>query len=477
MSLVPSCEEKGRSRPGATLIGAIFLLSFVGCARVQYNLAGFFGAPRPTEIDTETEFAGSFDAEPADVVIEPNESPELAAENPPLPSPSQAERDEVERQLEAIAQIDPAQAEQLREELREIDPQAWPLIMGQAVAWAERNAQPTDIADVANVANVANVAENEPAFESYPPLPAHSLAPLPPSVTIPRETAVASQQPLRSAEEGSPIDLLAFTDLSVPAIAPVSEATTVAYAGGEFVQPLTDSWQESLDDSIEALRRELDASRGDSENESKDRASLEARLRLLYLAADQHRDAIIPSEEWSAEEQQFWTHQLQALHLQMDREGVPADHVRATMTLAELRSAQNHLKNQARLEVRHLAFCTGVSSFGKYIEFDPSEFRSNQEIVLYAEVDNFHVEPASQGYITSLQGSYQIFDITGRRLADHVFPLDVEECGTWRRDFFFAWKMYMPRNIRPGQYTLQLTIEDTQGAKFGQSTIGFTVIE
>lgn len=468
MSLVPSCEEKGRSRPGAMLIGAILLLSFTGCARVQYKLAEFFGGPRPPEWDAAPVIAEASDAEPTDLAIEPNDSPALTAENPPLPSPSQAERDEVERQLEAIAQIDPAQADQLREELQEIDPQAWPFIVQQAAAWAERNEQSTE---------VVVAAENEPALESVSPLPAHPIAPEPPSVSIPADIAGASSQPLRSAEEGSPIDLLAFTETSVPTFAPVIDATTVAYSGGEFVQPLTDSWQESLDDSIEALRRELDASRGDSENDLNDRATLEARLRLLYLAADRHRDAIVPSNEWSNEEQQFWTHQLQALHLHMDREGVPVDHVRATMTLAELRTAQNYLKNQARLEVRHLAFCTGVSSFGKYIEFDPSEFRSNQEVVLYAEVDNFHVEQASQGYITSLQGSYQIFDITGRRLADHVFPLDVEECGTWRRDFFFAWKMYMPRNIRPGQYTLQLTIEDTQGGKFGQSTIGFTIVE
>jgi hypothetical protein len=94
---------------------------------------------------------------------------------------------------------------------------------------------------------------------------------------------------------------------------------------------------------------------------------------------------------------------------------------------------------------------------------------------LYVEVDNFAVEQKPQGYETALEGSYQIFDAAGQRVADHSFPPEKEICRRVRRDFFIPYRLYMPKAIAPGEYTLHLTIKDVKGDKFGQGTIRFVI--
>ena len=79
------------------------------------------------------------------------------------------------------------------------------------------------------------------------------------------------------------------------------------------------------------------------------------------------------------------------------------------------------------------------------------------------------------GFETELQGGYQVFDPAGRRMADHELPLDKQICRNRRRDYFIAYRVYMPKNIPPGPYRLQLTIEDIRGQKFGQASIDFEI--
>jgi hypothetical protein len=101
---------------------------------------------------------------------------------------------------------------------------------------------------------------------------------------------------------------------------------------------------------------------------------------------------------------------------------------------------------------------------------------------LYVEVDNFAAEKKGpQGYETELQGSYQIFDERGQIVAERQLPLDRETCRNFRRDYFLAYPIYMPEQIVPGRYRLELTIEDRkassdyQGRKLGEGLIEFSI--
>ena len=59
-----------------------------------------------------------------------------------------------------------------------------------------------------------------------------------------------------------------------------------------------------------------------------------------------------------------------------------------------------------------------------------------------------------------MQGSYQIFDASGQIMAERQLPLDREVCRNYRRDYFLAYRVYMPDQISPGSYRLELTLED-----------------
>jgi hypothetical protein len=124
-----------------------------------------------------------------------------------------------------------------------------------------------------------------------------------------------------------------------------------------------------------------------------------------------------------------------------------------------------------------VAFATEVQSYGCYKKFEKYEFHSGQEVLLYAEVENFKSASSEQGFHTSLKSSYQILDNRGARVDQKEFEVTEEHCQNPRRDYFIRYFIWMPKRIYGGTYTLQLTIEDTLSQKIGQASIEFTVAD
>jgi hypothetical protein len=158
------------------------------------------------------------------------------------------------------------------------------------------------------------------------------------------------------------------------------------------------------------------------------------------------------------------------------------DAKKAADPMARTAEAKQHLSEgvarlgeQAPLEVRNLSFCTQVQSYGCYTPFKKYEFQPGQEVLLYAEVENFGIESTPKGYHTSLRSSYQILDGNGQRIADHANSNTEEYCQNPRRDFFIGYQLRMPQRINPGKYTLQLTIEDVKSQKVGQTSVELTI--
>ena len=160
----------------------------------------------------------------------------------------------------------------------------------------------------------------------------------------------------------------------------------------------------------------------------------------------------------------------------LDEDGVPVADRRAAEALTDLRTAVSELANLSTLKVNHLAICSAVDSYGSYTEFnEDNTFQPDQELLLYVEVDNFTTLETPEGYVTALDGSYRIVDTQGVRVAEHSFKREEDFCRNRRRDYFIPYRMWMPKTIAPGKYTLQLTIEDVKGKKFGQSSIEFRI--
>jgi len=302
-----------------------------------------------------------------------------------------------------------------------------------------------------------------PLFQpTFPPLPFPTVQPnpaAPPQNIAPAYFPAPLPQPLIPA---------------APLLQPVPNEGTNAMSPASIESP-PGNWSKSLRDALKELERELAAtkSKGDKhESVDSERARKAIVVRLLRLAAGDQEGAVRRLEELPPDEQDFWAHQLHALGISLDPDGQPVASRRAALALRELRQATARLASQATLEVRNLTFCSEVTGYGHFTRFPRIEFEPEQEVLLYAEIDNLGAAETKAGFRTNFQATLQVLDATGKVVYDHNYPAGEDVCTSRRRDFFVPFRTYLPK-LSPGEYTLQLTVEDTQAKKFGHSTISF----
>ena len=247
-------------------------------------------------------------------------------------------------------------------------------------------------------------------------------------------------------------------------------------ADAQRIDSNTQIWQEQLRRAIRTLEQDMRADDDLSPSVSADYESKQMALRMLYLVAGRADDAAAKLSNVDKDRKEFWSAVLKALDTYMDTNGIPVADRRAERTLEELRLAISSLSNMSQLHVDNLVFCNKVESYGRFSDMKPYNFTADQEVLLYVEVDNFAATELKDGHFkTEMEGSYQIIDSAGRRVADHTFPTEEEICRNRRRDYFIPYRMWLPKQIKPGEYTLQLTVEDKIGEKFGQASIDFAI--
>lgn len=232
-------------------------------------------------------------------------------------------------------------------------------------------------------------------------------------------------------------------------------------------------WRVLASETRAALQAESDGANALSPDQ---KLSLEAKKRMLSLILDDLEGAMTPIENLQANEQEFFQHEFQAIHAATDPKGNPVLNRRWTLALQSHRKAQMSLAAVSNLEIQNATFCTEVDSFGILSKFPQYHFKPEQEVLLYCEIDNFVSTSVKDGFETQLQGSYEIVDSNGRRMADQLLPPDKHICSNQRRDYFIAYRIFTPKDIKPGRYTLKLTIEDMKGHKFGQTNIDFQIV-
>ncbi|WP_153556956.1 hypothetical protein [Roseimaritima sediminicola] len=200
------------------------------------------------------------------------------------------------------------------------------------------------------------------------------------------------------------------------------------------------------------------------------------RRRMLLLLDGRIDEAVEPIDSLGSSEQEYLRNQLLALWTAMDPQGHPVLQRRWSTALPHLRDATKHMAAATgTLEVGSLAFCTEVESYGRIKPFESTRFKAGQQVILYSEVDGFAAERLSNGYETQFQGSYEIFDHSGKRLYHKVLPADRQVCNNYRRDYFIAYRLHLPSQLAEGQYRMELTMEDLKGEKYGQASIDFEI--
>ena len=354
--------------------------------------------------------------------------------------------------------------------------------------------QPTDNHPPADTTRHKTPAPKPDAAPRHPPAAAHHTA-VTPKNKPGRTTADNGTVVHASLHDTDP----AGSVQPATAVEPASQPTTPAKDAGNqsespsrAAQPFDADghWQRLVERAIEQLRSELNAEETENTATRDERARREILLRLLLLAAGDGDGALEAFQYVNGPEADYWRNQLFALHLATDPNRTPVVSRRAARLLEHLRRATRNLAALSTLDVKNAAFCRNVYGFAEIEEFRPYAFRPDQEVLLYIELDNFAVErleppsprkgrAATGGvqYETDFRASYRILDADRRRVADQKLPRDTQTCRNARRDYFIAYRIYMPKEIEPGKYTLEVTIEDVKGNKFGQAFLEFEIVK
>ena len=196
---------------------------------------------------------------------------------------------------------------------------------------------------------------------------------------------------------------------------------------------------------------------------------------MLYLIADRRDDAVRHIASLEPEMQEFWSKQFFGLATLLNSDLISDRSNRLIESKRNLDESLRRLGESAPLDVRNLAFITSVESYGVYTPFDDSEFRPGEEVILYAEVENYRCKETARGYHTSLRSTFEIFDSDHQKVAEHEFATNEEYCKNARRDFFTICQFFIPKNLTPGKYVLRLTVADLNGDKVGESSITFHI--
>jgi hypothetical protein len=217
---------------------------------------------------------------------------------------------------------------------------------------------------------------------------------------------------------------------------------------------------------------------GESEPDKLAYIEKQVHLRMLYLMSGQQERALQAIPGLDPADQEFWQQTFWGLTNYFDTASIPSSPDRAAQTVAQMTNAVLRLQEKARLELRNVAFCHKISSFGNYEKYPRDEFSPGQEVLLYAEVANIHSEPISDGkFRTNLKSTLEIYrhGPQGELIERIDLPETVDVCRTHRRDYFHSYQFTIPAKLALGPHVLKLSVEDQLSRRVGTYTLNFMV--
>jgi len=402
-------------------------------------------------------------------------------------------------EIQELGTLDPAARDELLYNLKQTDPSLWPMVAQQvraSLAWRRQAAQqeiggpPAEPSPHAHLPGPTPppsqtaayppsrpTVSQEPSPGSQPPSPgSFQLAPAlpayarrsPPTGDAVLPPAEATQRNLHPSQDTPHPS--ASSALPSPADQPAAQALARRDPPTSHEPGSSHDGRSRLREAIRSLESDV-AGAPESDREFAEHA----RLRMLYLLDGQRDEALRPIPSMAPAMQEFWSEQLYGLATLMECELISESSRRKAEAKQHLDAAAAKLGESCSLVVRNLAFVTDIQSFGTYKPFDKYEFVPGQTVLLYAEVENFKSAETAKGFHTATRSSYQIFDSSGKRIAEHEFSPSEECCRQPRRDFFIGYEFSLPQRIYPGKHVLQLTVADLNSQKIGQSLIEFTI--
>lgn len=225
---------------------------------------------------------------------------------------------------------------------------------------------------------------------------------------------------------------------------------------------------------VDAAIGELGA-RASSPPKSVDEARERMRLQLLHLVAGDTKQAVAPAAGLSSAEQGYWSNQLYAMSTMLDEKG-PADiRTRVDAAARHQSEASAKLRSMGNLQVRNFVACREVYGYGAYEPTTDGRYAPGDQLILYAELDNYRSDATAEGYRTTFDSSYRLVNQAGDEVARGDFPVVDDLCLTLRRDFHIQYALTLPTTVAPGDYRLELSVTDRLGQKIGHDQMLLTV--
>lgn len=236
-------------------------------------------------------------------------------------------------------------------------------------------------------------------------------------------------------------------------------------------------WRTALEQTIGLLEQRLSAMPPATTPEAKQELlKLHTSLRMLYLIGNHQERALTAIPGIEPAEQEFWQQLMWGTMNALDVEHMPLAKDRATQTMAQLNSAIRRLQEQADLQVRHVTFCQQIVGFGNYEKLARSEFSPGQEVLMYADIDNFKSDPTADGqYRTLLRSTIELMSPSGEIRKRIDFPATEDTCSTYRRDYFHNYQFRIPERMPLGPHVLKLTVFDELSGKMNSYSLNFVV--
>lgn len=145
-----------------------------------------------------------------------------------------------------------------------------------------------------------------------------------------------------------------------------------------------------------------------------------------------------------------------------------------------LDSVRDQLVEKPRLDLTSAALCTEVAGFGSYTPFDRNAFlaQSDQQVVLYLEVDGFTSEQNDEGeWITRISQQLEIYrDDDGIPVWREDWQTAVDQARNRRNDFFMVQLVTLPSRLSVGSYHLKIRVRDELSKAEAETGIPFTLV-
>lgn len=221
------------------------------------------------------------------------------------------------------------------------------------------------------------------------------------------------------------------------------------------------SWRDSLDATISHLREELKSEQiGKVESHE-----LAAWLSILDSMEGKDESWL----EWYGRVQEMkkklTPEQFEAIELAL--EGLGGRLANSGNSVQHLEWLLGELRSKAELAIRNVAICSEVSGYGKYKPFEKYEFRGEDEVLIYCELEHFAHQMAADSPAEYLYHfDAQVHYVDQRGATNHVqsFADIQEKCKNQRHDFYLFFRVQIP-NLKPGGHSIQLRIHDKIGQK------------